>query len=64
MLSARPARVVAELAAPAPRAPDRLAAVTDPAFVHAREAALRALREGAAVSAWHGGPAASSCRSA
>ena len=41
-----PARVVAELAAPAPRAADRVAAVTDPAFVAAREAALRALREG------------------
>jgi ABC-type nitrate/sulfonate/bicarbonate transport system ATPase subunit len=46
VLSARPGLVVAELAAPAPRAPDRLAAVTDPAFVHAREEALRALREG------------------
>jgi ABC-type nitrate/sulfonate/bicarbonate transport system ATPase subunit len=46
VLSARPGRVVAELAAPAPRAPDRVAAVTDPAFVHAREEALRALREG------------------
>jgi len=46
VLSARPGRVVTELKAPAPRAPDRLAAVTDPAFVHAREAALRALREG------------------
>ena len=46
VLSARPGRIVAELTAPAPRAPDRLAAVTDPTFVHAREAALRALREG------------------
>ncbi len=46
VLSARPARIVAELRAPAPRAPDRLAAITDPAFVHAREEALRALREG------------------
>ncbi len=46
VLSARPGRVVAELQAPAPRAPDRVAAVTDPAFVRAREAALRALREG------------------
>lgn len=44
VLSARPARIVAELAAPAPRAPDRDAAVTDPAFLAAREAALRALR--------------------
>jgi NitT/TauT family transport system ATP-binding protein len=47
VLSARPGRVVAELRAPAPRAADRLATVTDPAFVHAREEALRALREGA-----------------
>jgi len=46
VLSARPGRIVAELRAPAPRAPDRLAAITDPAFVHVREAALRALREG------------------
>jgi NitT/TauT family transport system ATP-binding protein len=46
VLSARPARAVAELAAPAPRAPDRDAAVTDPAFVAAREEAMRALREG------------------
>jgi ABC-type nitrate/sulfonate/bicarbonate transport system ATPase subunit len=44
VLSARPARVVAELSAPAPRAPDRDAAVTDPAFVAAREEAMRALR--------------------
>jgi ABC-type nitrate/sulfonate/bicarbonate transport system ATPase subunit len=44
VLSARPARVVTELAAPAPRAADRDAAVTDPAFVAAREEALRALR--------------------
>jgi NitT/TauT family transport system ATP-binding protein len=46
VLSARPARVVAELAAPLPRAADRDAAVTDPVFVAAREAALRALHEG------------------
>ena len=46
VLSARPARIVAELAGPAPRAADRVAAVTDPAFVAAREEALRALREG------------------
>jgi NitT/TauT family transport system ATP-binding protein len=46
VLSARPARIVAELRAPAPRAPDRDAAVTDPAFVAAREEAMRALREG------------------
>ena len=46
VLSARPARVVAELRSPAPRAADRDRAVTDPAFVAAREEALRALREG------------------
>ncbi|HEX6152605.1 MAG TPA: ABC transporter ATP-binding protein [Solirubrobacterales bacterium] len=46
VLSARPARIVAELSAPAPRAEDRDAAVTDPAFVALREEALRALREG------------------
>ena len=44
VLSARPARIVAELRAPDPRAPDRDAAVTDPAFVAAREQALHALR--------------------
>jgi len=43
VLSARPARLVAELRAPAPRAVDRDAAVTDPAFVAVREDALRAL---------------------
>jgi NitT/TauT family transport system ATP-binding protein len=46
VLSARPARIVAELRAPAPRAPDRDAAVTDPEFVAAREHAMRALRGG------------------
>ena len=46
VLSARPARIVAELTSPAPRAADRDAAVTDPAFVAARERALRALHEG------------------
>ncbi len=46
VLSARPARIVAELSAPAPRAEDRDAAVTDPAFVAAREEALRALHAG------------------
>jgi ABC-type nitrate/sulfonate/bicarbonate transport system ATPase subunit len=48
VLSARPARIVAELGAPAPRAEDRDGAVTDPAFVAAREEAMRALREGSA----------------
>ncbi len=47
VLSARPARIVAALQTPAPRAADRDAAVTDPAFVAARERALRALHEGA-----------------
>jgi NitT/TauT family transport system ATP-binding protein len=46
VLSARPARIVAELSAPRPRAADRDAAVTDPAFVTVREQAMRALREG------------------
>ena len=45
ILSARPAQIVAELAAPRPRAEDRDAAVTDPEFVAAREEALRALRQ-------------------
>jgi NitT/TauT family transport system ATP-binding protein len=46
VLSARPGRVVEQLSAPEPRAPDRDAAVTDPAFVAVRERAMRALREG------------------
>ena len=46
VLSARPARVVAELRAPDPRAADRDAAVTDPGFVAVRERAMRALHEG------------------
>jgi NitT/TauT family transport system ATP-binding protein len=45
VLSARPATVVAQLQAPEPRAGDRDAAVTDPAFVAVRERALLALRE-------------------
>jgi ABC-type nitrate/sulfonate/bicarbonate transport system ATPase subunit len=47
VLSARPAQALAELKAPAPRAADRDAAVTDPAFVATREQALRALHEAA-----------------
>jgi NitT/TauT family transport system ATP-binding protein len=43
VLSARPARMVEELAGPAPRDPDRDAAVTDPTFIAARERAMRAL---------------------
>jgi ABC-type nitrate/sulfonate/bicarbonate transport system ATPase subunit len=46
VLSARPARVVELLRAPAPRAADRDAAVTDPEFVAARERAMRALKRG------------------
>jgi ABC-type nitrate/sulfonate/bicarbonate transport system ATPase subunit len=46
VLSARPARVVAQLSSPAPRAADRDAAVTDPAFVAVREQALATLHAG------------------
>ena len=46
VLSARPARIVAELPGPEPRAPDRDAAVTAGEFVAARERALRSLHEG------------------
>jgi len=46
VLSNRPARIVAELGVPVRRAEDRDAAVTDPAFVRAREEALRALHQG------------------
>jgi NitT/TauT family transport system ATP-binding protein len=48
VLSARPARTVAELPSPAPRAADRDAAVTAPEFVAAREQATAALKEGMA----------------
>jgi ABC-type nitrate/sulfonate/bicarbonate transport system ATPase subunit len=51
VLSARPGRVVKELRASDPRAADRDGAVTDPEFVAVREAALRALRDGARASA-------------
>jgi NitT/TauT family transport system ATP-binding protein len=44
VLSPRPGRIVAELRAPAPRAPDRDEAVTAPEFVAVREQALHALR--------------------
>jgi ABC-type nitrate/sulfonate/bicarbonate transport system ATPase subunit len=47
VLSARPGRVVEQLSAPAPRAADRDAAVTDPGFVAVRERAMNALRGGA-----------------
>jgi ABC-type nitrate/sulfonate/bicarbonate transport system ATPase subunit len=46
VLSARPGRVIAELSAPAPRAPDRDAAVTAAEFIAVRERALAALHEG------------------
>jgi ABC-type nitrate/sulfonate/bicarbonate transport system ATPase subunit len=46
VLSARPARAVAELAAPAPRALPRLEAVTASGFTAARERALEALLGG------------------
>jgi ABC-type nitrate/sulfonate/bicarbonate transport system ATPase subunit len=45
VLSPRPARAVAEVSAPAPRARPRLEAVTDPGFTAARERALEALTE-------------------
>ncbi|HWN72449.1 MAG TPA: ABC transporter ATP-binding protein, partial [Solirubrobacterales bacterium] len=45
VLSARPAQIVAELSAPAPRAEDRDAAVTSPEFVAVREEAMRALHQ-------------------
>ncbi len=46
VLSARPARVVEELSAPAPRARDRDTAVTNPTFIAVRERAMAALHEG------------------
>jgi NitT/TauT family transport system ATP-binding protein len=46
VLSARPARIVERLSAPAPRAADRDEAVTDPAFVAVRERAMQTLRDG------------------
>lgn len=46
VLSARPAREIKRLSAPAPRATNRDEAVTDPAFVTVREHAMQALREG------------------
>jgi NitT/TauT family transport system ATP-binding protein len=47
VLSPRPARPIAEVSGPAPRALPRLEAVTDPTFTAARERALEALTEGA-----------------
>ncbi|MGH2951974.1 MAG: ABC transporter ATP-binding protein [Solirubrobacterales bacterium] len=46
VLSARPARVIAELESPSPRAEPRIEAVTDPGFVALRERALWVMREG------------------
>ncbi len=46
VLSPRPARAVAEISAPAPRARPRLEAVTASGFTNARERALEALTEG------------------
>jgi ABC-type nitrate/sulfonate/bicarbonate transport system ATPase subunit len=46
VLSSRPARVVAELSPPAPRAANRDETVTDPRFVSLRERAMAALHEG------------------
>jgi NitT/TauT family transport system ATP-binding protein len=45
-LSARPARALATIGSPAPRAPDRLEAITSPEFTRARERALEALAAG------------------
>ena len=47
VLSARPARVLETLSAPAPRSSERDATVTSPKFVRARERAMHALRGGA-----------------
>jgi NitT/TauT family transport system ATP-binding protein len=46
VLSARPARVVAELVSPEPRAAPRTEAITSPEFSARRERALLALKEG------------------
>ena len=46
VMTRRPGRIAGELAAPAPRAPDRDQAVVAPGFVAARERALHTLREG------------------
>jgi ABC-type nitrate/sulfonate/bicarbonate transport system ATPase subunit len=46
VLSARPARVIEQLAAPRPRSVPRTEAITSPEFSAARERAMHALREG------------------
>jgi NitT/TauT family transport system ATP-binding protein len=48
VLSSRPARLVEELRAPAPRSGDRDRAVTDPEFIAAREHAMQVLKGGTA----------------
>jgi NitT/TauT family transport system ATP-binding protein len=47
VLSARPARIIAELEVAEPRAPDRLERITSPDFTALRERAMAALLEGA-----------------
>jgi len=47
ILSARPCKLVATVAAPTPRMANRDTVITDPTFVAQRERALQALREGA-----------------
>ena len=56
ILSRRPGRIVAELASPAPRDPERTHAIARPEFVAARETALEALRAGALVVRTDAGP--------
>jgi NitT/TauT family transport system ATP-binding protein len=46
ILTPRPGRIAGELTVPDPRAPDRAAAVSDPAFVELRGRALRLLAGG------------------
>lgn len=46
VLSDRPAHIVCEIESPAPRAQDRVSAISHPDFVGARQTALRALGEG------------------
>jgi ABC-type nitrate/sulfonate/bicarbonate transport system ATPase subunit len=48
VLSARPGRVLESIPSPAPRDPDRAAAVSSPQFAEARGRALRILQEGSA----------------
>jgi ABC-type nitrate/sulfonate/bicarbonate transport system ATPase subunit len=57
ILSKRPGRVVAELASPSPRDPERTHAIARPEFVAARETALEALRAGTLTVTADVGPA-------